>query len=227
MPWKYAAFFCTLLTCPIQLISKDVPVPPELVRSAVFHRLEGGPSGEAKFLTVIVSTPQIPGLAGTYVRLRVLVGRHPGPYLPAKVASQTVLDLLVRPLGRQVRYWPELLSISADGSVPCQAEEAPLLDLGDTLHTERRVRHQTCHTFLQTQLIARTPLPGTADMLSRYLVGTVASSTHLPHVSGLEVDKQLHVLRIVFHTTHGSIRRGFRDEQLFYRGEAPLTPVPL
>ena len=111
--------------------------------------------------------------------------------------------------------------------MPCQAEEAPLLDLDDTLHTERRVRHRTCHTFLQIQLIARTPLPGTADTLSRYLVGTAASSTHLLHVSGLAPDQQLHVQGIVFHTIHESIRRGFRDEQLFCRGEAPLTPVPL
>ena len=111
--------------------------------------------------------------------------------------------------------------------MPCQAEEAPLLDLGDTLHTERRVRHRTCHTFLQTQLIARTPLPGTADTLSRYLVGTAASSTHLLHVSGLAPDQQLRVWGIVFDTNHESIRRGFQDDQLFYRGKAPLTSLPL
>lgn len=225
MPWKYAVFFCTLLACPTRLISKDVPVPPERVRSTVFRRLAGGSSGEAKFLTVVVSAPQVPGLAAAYVRLRVLVGRHPGPYLPAKAANQTALDLLVRPVGQQVRYWPQLLSIWADGAVPCQAEEAPLLDLSDTLHTERRARHQTCHTFLQTRLIARTPLPGTPDTLSRYLVGTVASSTHLAHVSGIEVDQQLRVRGILYHTTRGSIGRGFRDESLIYRGEARLAPV--
>ena len=225
MVWKCAVFFCTLLACPAQLISKGVSVPPELVRSTVFRRLDGGPSGEAKFLTVVVSAPQAPGLAVAYVRLRVLVGRHPGPYLPAKAANQTALDVLVRPVGRQVRYWPQLSSISANGAVPCQAEEAPLLDLGDTLRTERRALHQTCYTFLQTQLLARTPLPGTPDTLSRYRVSTVASSTHLAHVSGLEVDQQLRVRGIVYHTTRGSIGRGFQDEQLIYRGEARLAPM--
>ena len=80
---------------------------------------------------------------------------------------------------------------------------------------------------LQTQLIARTPLPGTADTLSRYLVGTLASSTHLLHVSGLAPDQQLRVWGIVFDTIHESIRRGFQDDQLFYRGKAPLTSLPL
>ena len=50
---------------------------------------------------------------------------------------------------------------------------------------------------LQIKLIARTPLLGTADTLSRYLVGTVASSTHLLHVSGLAPDQQLRVRGIV------------------------------
>ncbi|MDB5234764.1 MAG: hypothetical protein JWR44_1757, partial [Hymenobacter sp.] len=76
-----------------------------------------------------------------------------------------------------------------------------------------------------TELIARTPLPGTADTLSRYRVGTAASSTHLAHVSGLEVDQQLRVRGILYQTTQGSIGRGFRDERLIYRGEARLAPV--
>jgi hypothetical protein len=225
MLWKYAVFFCTLLAWPAQVISKGGAVPPESVRSTVFRLVAGGPSSKAKFLTVVVSAPQVAGLAGPYVRLRVLVGRYSGPYLPAKAASQTVLDVLVRPVGRQVRYWPQLLSISADGAVPCRAEETSLLDLGDTLRTVRRARHQTCYTFLQTQLLARTPLPGTPDTLSRYQVGTVAASTHLAHVSGLEVDQQLRVRGIVYRTTHGSIGRGFQDEQLIYRGDARLEPV--
>ena len=65
MAWKCAVFFCTLLACPAQLISKGVSVPPELVRSTVFRRLDGGPSGEAKFLTVVVSAPQAPGAVST------------------------------------------------------------------------------------------------------------------------------------------------------------------
>jgi hypothetical protein len=69
------------------------------------------------------------------------------------------------------------------------------------------------------------PLPGTADTLSRYLIGTVASSTHLAHVPSLEVNQQLRVRVIVFDLTHGNIRRGFQDEPLSYRGEAHLAPV--
>lgn len=209
-------------------ISRPLPRPlelPERVRSTVFRRLESGPGGGAKFLTVVVSSPQVPALAGSHVRLRVLVGRHPGPYLPAKAADQAVFDLLVRRAGRQLWYWPELVSIFENGLMPCQAAETLLLDLGDTLHTARSVWHQTCHTFLQTKLTARTPLLGTPDTLCRYQMGTVASSTHLPHVAGIEVDQQLQVRGILYQTTQGSVGRGFRDEQFTYRGEALLMPI--
>ena len=84
MPWKYGAFFCTLLACPIRLIAKDAPVSPELVRSAVYHRLEGGPSGEIKFLTVIVSTPANTRLGGDLRAAASLGGPPPGPIFVGK-----------------------------------------------------------------------------------------------------------------------------------------------
>ena len=100
-----------------------------------------------------------------------------------------------------------------------------MLGLDDTLYTGRRARHQTCYTFLQTQLIARTPLPGTAETLSCHQVVTMAASPHLVPGSGREVDQQLRVRGILYHMTQGSIERGFRDKRLVYCGEARLAPV--
>ena len=78
---------------------------------------------------------------------------------------------------------------------------------------------------MQTQLVARTPLPGTADTHSRYLVGTMASSPRLAPGSGCEMNQQLRVRGILYHMTQGSIERGFRDGRLTYRGEACPAPV--
>jgi hypothetical protein len=214
-----------LLFWPTGWVINDAPVAPEACRSEVFRQMESGARSEAKFLTVVVSTPQVPDLAGSYVRLRVLLGRHPGPTLSAKAANHAVFDLLVRRTGRQLRYWPQLVSIAEDGRVPCQAVETPLLDLGDTLHTAREGRHQTCHTSLETKLVAITSLPGTADTLYRYQVATVASSTHLPHIAGIELDQQLRLRGVLYQATSGNLRRGFRDDWVTYRGQALLTPV--
>lgn len=135
------------------------PAPPEVSRWVVFRNMDDGARGEARFVTVVVSYPRVPsvGVAGAYVRLQVVLGRLPGPALPAHVANRVVLDLLVRRAGRQLRYWPELVSTALDGRMPCQAAETPLLDLGDTLHTARTGRYQTCYTQLETNLFAVTP----------------------------------------------------------------------
>ena len=53
----------------------------------------------------------------------------------------------------------------------------------------------------------------------------MASSPHLAPGSGREVDQQLRVRGILYHTTQGIIERGFRDKRLIYHGEARLAPV--
>ena len=214
-----------LFSWPTRLLVNDAPVASEPCRIDVFRRMEHEAASESPFLTVVVSAPQVPNLAGSYVRLRVLVGRHLGPTLSAKASTQTVFDILVRRTGRQLRYWPELRSIYASGQMPCQAVETPLLDLGDTLQTARQAWHQSCHSALQTKLVAITPLAGTPDTLYRYQVTTGASSTHLPYLAGIEVDQQLRLRGVLYQETSGNLKRGFRDDRVTYRGQALLTPV--
>lgn len=155
--------------------------------------------------------------------MQVVLGLLPGPALQAHAANRVVLDLLVRRAGRQLRYLPELVSTALDGRMSCQAAETPLLDLGDTLHTARTGLYQTCYTRLETNLFAVTPLPGTADTLYHYQVATVASSTNGPQVGGLEVDQQLRLRGVWYRVTRGTRRRGFRDEWLYYYGQASLA----
>ncbi|MET4075482.1 hypothetical protein [Hymenobacter sp. UYCo722] len=203
------------------------PGPPEVSRTAVFRSIDDGARGEARFFSVVVSYPLVPGpgVAGAYVRLQVVQGLVPRPGSLANAARRVVLDLLVRRSGQQLRYWPELGSIALDGSMPCQAAETPLLDLRDTLHTARTGRYHNCYTRLETYLFAVTPLPGTTDTLYHYQLATVTSSTNWPEVGGLEVDQQLRLRGIWYRTTRGSRRRGFEDEWFFYHGQALLTPA--
>lgn len=205
------------------------PAPPEVSRWVVFRNMDDQARGTDRFVTVVVSYPRVPGggVAGAYVRVQVVLGLLPGPALPAHAAKRVVLDLLVRRAGRQLRYLPELVSTALDGRRSCQAAETPLLDLGDTLHTARTGLYQTCYTRLETKLFAVTPLPGTADTLYHYQVATVASSTNWPQVGGLEVDQQLRLRGVWYRVTRGTRRRGFRDEWLYYHGQARLAPALL
>lgn len=208
---------CMFLAGSTRPVSPDPQGPPELVRRFVFHRTGAG--GDPYF-SVLLSTPSEPELATSYVRMRIVRGRRKSPTYTPQDAKGIILDLLVRRAGRQLLYVPQLVSLTANGRIPCEAVESPFLDLSDTLGTIRRVPYQTCHFHLKSALLAWTIDPSNADTLYRYRVATPASSTHLPQLVGVEVDQHLGLRGLTYWTM-----RGHQDKWLTYRGQAPLAPA--